>query len=451
MKAITTFVTLLASTALALAQPVEPPPPPAPAEPLPAPAEPPPAEPPPSAPAPPAAATPEAPPAPAPVVVDEKKAEKKDSITWKAAPGKGATLTVGEGFSLNLRSRINLRYTLHAAPPVMGDRTWDQLVNVNTVRLWFSGHIRDPRLTYMIQLALGPRDYRDGAISPVFDAFVDYKYHRDVSVKVGQFFVPFDRLRTVREFALQLADRPRPVAEMTLDRDVGVTVYSDSFLGDASPFAYRLSAFGGGGTNLTSAKKPGGLFVARLELRPLGKIDDDSEGDLERRPKPAVAFGIGVATNRNTNRLRSTTGSTFTGGTTDYVHLAADAVFKWRGFALQLEYLKKTSSEESFPSAADPDVLEYTRAGSGLVVQASYVFDPPVEIVGRFSRLWAPGGTDPRWIREVRNLGHEYAAGVNYYVSGHQLKLQADWIVRTPRDSFEQTDHVVHAQLDATF
>jgi hypothetical protein len=372
-------------------------------------------------------------------------------VAWKAAPGKGATLEVGKVFSLNLRSRINLRYTLHAPPPPTGsdDRTWDQLVNVNTVRLWFSGHIRDPRLTYMIQLALGARDYRDGAISPIFDAFIDYKYHRDFSVRAGQFFVPFDRLRTVREFALQLADRPRPVTELTLDRDVGVTLYSDKFLD--SPIAWRLSAFGGGGTNLTSAKTPGGLFVARVEARPLGKIDDDSEGDLERRKKPAIALGIGVATNRNSNRLRSTTGSTFTGGTTDYGHFSADAVFKWRGLAVEIEYLKKTSSEDSFPSAADPAVLEYTRAGSGLVLQASYVFDPPVEIVGRFSRLWAPGGTDPKWITEVRNLGHEYAAGVNYYIAGHQLKLQADWIVRTPRDNFDRKDHSFHAQLDATF
>jgi phosphate-selective porin OprO and OprP len=374
------------------------------------------------------------------------------SVTWKASPGKGATLEVGDAFSLNLRSRINLRYQLHTAPVASGDRRFDQLVNVNTVRLWFSGHVRDPKLTYMIQLALGARDYRDGAVSPIFDAFIDYKAHRDASIKVGQFFVPFDRLRTVREFALQLADRPRPVTELTLDRDVGVTLYSDNFLGDKSPVAYRLSAFGGGGTNIGSAKEAGGLVVARIELRPLGKIDDDSEGDLERRVKPAVAIGVGVATNRNTNRLRSTTGSTFTGGTTDYNHLAIDAVFKWRGFAFEAEYLKKTSSQESLQSAADPLVLEYTRAGSGVVLQASYLFATPIELVGRFARLYAPGGTDPKWITEVRNLGQEVAGGVNYYVAGHQLKLQADWIVRSPRDgSFDSTDHVVHAQLDATF
>lgn len=372
-------------------------------------------------------------------------------VKFTAGPGKGLTANVGDAFSMNLRSRINLRYQLHAAPESMGERKLDQLVTVNTVRIWVSGHVYDPKLTYMIQLAFGARDYRDGAVSPIFDAFLDYKAHRDASVKVGQFFVPFDRLRTVRELALQLADRPRPVTELTLDRDVGVTLYSDNFLGDRSPIAYRLSAFAGGGANLSTVKEPGGLFVARVELRPLGEIDDDSEGDLKRRAKPALALGVGLATNRNTNRLRSTTGATFTGGTTDYVHAAVDAVFKWRGVAVQAEYLKKSASRERIPSAADPAVIEWARSGSGAVLQASYVFPKPVELVGRYTHLFAPGGTDPRWITEVRNLGREIAGGVNYYLNGHAFKVQADWIVRTPRDSFSSSDHVVHVQLDATF
>ena len=369
------------------------------------------------------------------------------------APGKGLTIKVGDAFSTNIRARIQPRWQLHAAPEVMGDRTFDQLVNINTARLWLSGNVHDPRLTYMLQLAFGSRDYRDGAVSPIFDAFIDYKAHRELSVKGGQFFVPFDRLRTVREFALQMPERPRPVGEFTIDRDVGVTLYSDhAFLGEKSPLAWRVGVFGGGGTNLSTGKEPGVLLVARVDARPLGEIDDDSEGDLARRCEPRLALGAGIATNRNTNRLRSTTGKTFTGGTTDYVHLALDATFKWRGFAAQLEYLKKTSSRENIPSLADPAVLEWTRAGSGFVVQASYVFDPPVEVVGRFTRMYAPGGTDPALISEVRSLGQELAGGINYYLDGHQLKVQAGWVIRSPRDfAFASSDHLVVTHLDATF
>jgi hypothetical protein len=374
-------------------------------------------------------------------------------ITGK--PGDGLTVRVSDAFSLNLRSRIQLRYQLDVpAPDDAGIRSTRQLVNIGTARIWLSGHVLRPQLTYMIQLAVAGRDYRDGATSPIYDAFLDWKAHRDFNVKAGQYFVPFDRLRTVREFALQMGDRPRPVAELTLDRDVGVAFYSDRFLHDRSPVAWRIGAFGGGGTNLSLGKDPGALLVGRLELRPLGPIDDDSEGDLERRKKPALALGGAFAANLDTNRLRSTTGPTFVGGTTHYYHAAADLVFKVRGFALQGEYLRKQASVNEIRST-NPEgmpLVEYTRSGQGWIAQASYVFDPPIELVGRMSRMYALGSTDPAFVSELEARGQEVGAGLNYYFNGHKMKLQADWIALMPGDfDFGRAAHVAHLQLDVTF
>lgn len=365
-----------------------------------------------------------------------------------AAPGKGFTLRHGDAFSFNLRSRIQLRYQLDVPPrDAEGDRDVRQLVTIGTARLWFSGNVYRPELTYMLQLAVAGRDYREGATSPIFDAYIDWRALPHLSVRAGQFFVPFDRLRTVREFALQMADRPVPVGELTLDRDVGVLLYSEKFLG--SPFTWRAGVFGGGGTQLSVGKEPGVLLVARLEARPLGPIDDDSEGDLERRPRPGLAIGAGVAKNWNTNRQRSTTGVTFSEGTTDYTHLAADAVFKWQGFAAQLEYLWKDAANDALATvdAAGAPVSEWTRSASGWVAQASYTFDPPFEVVARVSKLRAFSGTDPR-LADTDELG----LGLNHYLKGHRLKIQTDWIARIPSDQrFDDATHVAHVQLDATF
>lgn len=384
-----------------------------------------------------------------------KNPSKKDTVEVSGAPGKGLTVTAGKKFSLNIRSRIQLRYQLNIPPADdQGERDYQQLVNVGTARLWLSGHVLTPKLTYMTQLAVAGRDFRDDARSPIFDAYLDWKVHRDFNIRAGQYFVPFDRLRTVREFALQMADRPAPVSEFTLDRDVGLTFYSDNFLGPRSPLAWRIGLFGGGGTNLSTGKDAGGLFVGRLELRPVGPIDDDSEGDLDRRKKPALALGVGYAYNWNTNRGRSTTGATFAGGTTDYEHLAADLIFKWRGFALQAEHVWREASVSQIKSTkADGTALtEYTRSGRGWILQASYVFDPPIEIVGRLTRSYASAGTDPALIKDVSARPYEIGAGVNYYVNGHRLKLQADWIARAPSDfDFSKANHVVHVQADATF
>jgi hypothetical protein len=383
----------------------------------------------------------------------EKAAKKGPEISGK--PGQGVTIRVSDAYSLNVKSRIQIRYQSNITrDPDTGTHEVEQLVGIGTARLWFSGNVFFPQLTYMLQLAVAGRDFRDGATSPVYDAFLDWKAHRDISAKAGQYFVPFDRLRTVRESGLQMADRPRPVAELTLDRDVGVTAYSGSFLGDHSPLAWYLGAFGGGGTNLTTARQPGGLFVGRVELRPLGSIDDDKEGDLERRAKPALAVGAAFAANINTNRLRSTTGPTFTGGTTDYLHAAADLVFKWSGFALQAEYLWKDASSDTINStAADGSPLtEYTRSGQGWVTQASYVFDPPIEVVGRLSGMYASKGTDPTFVADTERHGQEVGAGLNYYLNDHQAKVQADWIARMPHDfNFQEADHALHLQLDVTF
>ncbi len=404
-------------------------------------------------------ATPPAPvvaPAVAPVEVTPpaepiKKPDNREvSTDLSGVPGKGFTAKFGDKFSSNLRIRFQPRAQLHVAPEVDGEAKKDQLVNIGTARVWISGHAYKPELTYMLQLALAGRDYRDGLTSPIFDAYIDYKAHPNASIRVGQFFVPFDRLRTVREFALQLADRPRPVGELTLDRDVGVIVYSDAVGGKKSPIAYRVGLFGGGGTNLSTAKKVGGLVTARVEYRPLGEIDDDSEGDLKRRPKPAIALGIGGATNRNTNRARSTTGTTYARGNADYWHGVLDATVKWKGWALQLEYLIKKAKEDLLSDAGANS--EYARSGHGWVAQTSYVFATPVEIVGRVSRLGAYDGTDPKLLVEARTLGQEFATGVNYYLNGHAAKLQADWILRTDRDlSFDTKDHTFHVQLDVTF
>jgi hypothetical protein len=167
-----------------------------------------------------------------------------------------------------------------------------------------------------------------------------------------------------------------------------------------------------------------------------------------------LAVGGAVAYNLNTNRLRSTTGATFVGGTTDYLHAAADLVFKWRGWALQAEYLWKQASSDTIESTdADGEaVIEYTRSGQGWVVQTSYVFDPPIELVGRISRMYAFSGTDPKLVTEVENFGQELGAGLNYYFNEHRMKLQGDWIARMPYDfDFSVADHVLHAQFDVTF
>lgn len=372
----------------------------------------------------------------------------------EAAPGKGITVTSADDrFSMNIRGRILLRETLaFAAPDEDGKRDITSIANVYTARVFLTGHTLSVDTKYVFQLAVAPNDYRDGTISPIFDAFLDLTHNKSASVRVGQLFVPFDRMRTNREFALELATRPRPVGEMTLDRDLGVYVYSNGLGGESSPLAYRLGIFGGGGGNAIVAKEPGGLGVARVELHPFGYVADaDIEGDLDRREEMGLALGLGAAYNLNTNRVRSTTSGVYAGGTTDYLHLAGDVIFKWRGLSVIGEGLYRGASADEIVSEAEDgtELVEATRSGWAFIGQPSLMLTDKLQVAARYSRMYAREGTDPAFVEEMEAKQNEIAAGVNWYENGHRFKIQATWVAAF--GTLAEAEHTAYLQTDVMF
>lgn len=379
-----------------------------------------------------------------------------DPPVVEAAPGKGLTIrSADERFSMTVRGRVQLRDTLSvAAPDDDGARALANQTQVYTTRLALQGYTLSKDVKYNLQLAFSPRDFRDGTISPIYDAYLDLTPSPDASVRVGQMFVPFDRLRTIREFALQLPDRPRVVSELSLDRDVGAYVYSDHLGGARSPVAYRLGVFGGGGPNNLAAHELGGLFVGRVELRPLGAIDDDSEGDLQRREEAGLAIGAAAAYHLNSPRARSTTSTVYVGGTADYLHLAGDLVFKARGLALEGEVVYRDAGEDEIVSTDETgtELVEYTRSGWGAVVQPSYLLTRRVEVAARYGRMAAADGTDPSFVEEMATRENEVAAGLSLYLNEHRFKVQAGWQTYFGDEAgFSNGEQAVHALVDVSF
>jgi hypothetical protein len=371
-----------------------------------------------------------------------------DSVSVTAAAGKGVTFkTADDKFSLKLRGRIQLRdtYTHTVKPSVFNTNE----VQVRTVRVWMQGNTFGPDIQYLLQLAFGGGDFGDNA-SPVFDAFLEYTAFRDLQIRAGQFLVPFDRLRTIREFALQLVDRPQVVRELTLDRDMGLLLYSNNLFGLGNSLAYSLFVGGGDGRNRFNAVGSGPLFILRAVVRPFGAFDDDLEGDLSREHRPRLAVGIAGAYNIDTTKQQSTYGATFTQGTADYYHAAADLVLKYAGFSLMAEAVWRKSPQTVFVGTVNgATVREYTRSGYGYLVQAGAMVSSRVELVGRYNQLFALTGTDPKLVELARNSGKEVTAGVNWYLNGHALKLQADYSYIFGASG--QNKSFARLQLDATF
>lgn len=208
------------------------------------------------------------------------------------APGRGITVRArDDSASMTLRARMQLRDTV----AMNGDTTNE--LGVKTARLVAHGHLLSTDLRYYLQLAFGPGDFEAGSSSPIYDAYLEWALHRDLQIRAGQYFVPFDRARTIREFALQFVDRPQLVSEFNLDRDVGLTLMSPDLFGLGGRLGYAVGVFAGAGKNRLGGEPAGFLFVARLSYRPFGAFDDDSEGDLERLPRPRLAVGLAGAYN----------------------------------------------------------------------------------------------------------------------------------------------------------
>ena len=372
-------------------------------------------------------------------------------VTITAAPGKGVTFATEDGkYALTLRTRFQMRETVTGQGVEEQPRRWTQEGQVRTVRLTFSGHVLNPDLKYNLQLALGGNDFEAGSSSPLFDAWVEYTALRDLNIRVGQYFVPFDRARTIRESSLQFVDRPIIIGELTLDRDMGLMLYSNDFLGKGGLLSYNLGFFGGEGRNRFGSATPGLLYVARFAVRPFGAFDDDVEGDLQRLPKPRLMVGVAGAYNQKTSRQRSTTGNTYTLGTFDYVHADVDAVFKYRGLSVLAEVLYRDASPEFREGTVNGQPgREWSRSGWGYVVQAGYMLTSKLEATGRFDLHRVDSDSDPTLLTQVTQQGREVGAGLNLYLNGHALKVQGDYAHQFGHAG--PTRHLVRLQLDATF
>lgn len=378
--------------------------------------------------------------APAPVSSEQKGARVS------AAPGRGLTVgTADDRFSLTIRPRAQLRETFsHDQKGTTNE------INVKTVRLTMHGHVLSPHLRFNVQLAFGGNDFDKDNASPLFDAFVEYVALRDVNIRVGQFFVPFDRARTVREFALQMVDRQQVVRELTLDRDVGLMLSSSDLFG-SRVLGYHLFVGGGEGRNRFGGQAHGPLVVGRVVLRPFGTFDDDMEADILREKRPRLAVGFAGAYNHATNRQQSTIGTTFTAGTVNYYNAAADLVFKYAGFSLLAEGLLRRANVDHVDGVVDgAAVREWTRSGYGYFVQSGMMVHRLVELTARWEQSFARKATDPELQKMVDGQGNQAGGGLNVYLNGHAFKLQSDYFYIFGRDA-SSGRHVARLQLDATF
>ncbi|MBT8186018.1 MAG: OprO/OprP family phosphate-selective porin, partial [Eudoraea sp.] len=249
----------------------------------------------------------------------------------------------------------------------LGIAAWDEgaaggLVNpeqnflVRRARLKFDGFAYSPKLKYKIELGLSNRDisgssaFTSNAPRYILDAVIMYNFYENFVLWVGQTKLPGNIERVISSGNLQQVDRSLVNSRFNIDRDMGVQLRHDINLTDKFLVREKFAISQGEGRNVTSGNLGGHQYTARLELLPFGnfKSKGDYKGsDLKREEKPKLMLAATYDSNHNAVKNRSNQGSYMTNDigfyetTINTVFL--DAMFKYHGFSLMVEYADRNA------------------------------------------------------------------------------------------------------------
>lgn len=351
--------------------------------------------------------------------------------------------TPDSSYSLNLRFRLQNRVLVNTVSDQdLSPASYE--ARVRRCRLVLGGHILNPKLTYYVQLSFsrGDMDWSatDGSTviaSPniVRDGIISYRPNKNLLLGFGQGKLPGNRQRINSSAALQFYDRSIVNVAFTPDRDFGFFMYYTARLTPKFLVIPKLALTTGEGRN-SLLSNPGLAYTARVEVLPLGAFTDNGdffEGDLLREKTPKLSIAGGYQFNDLAVRSGGQLGKDLY-GTKSFNLYFADMVFKYRGFALTAEYMRRDT--DGSPQVRGSDGKTRTIiTGDGINTQISYCFKSKWEIAARHSLL-SPHHDVLASVKQ----NEQYGVGISKYLNNHKVKVQANVFYNKERDLFLHSD-----------
>ena len=350
--------------------------------------------------------------------------------------------TPESAYSLNIRFRVQNRAMMNTvsdedfAPGSFEGR-------VRRCRLSFTGHVVNPKLTYYLQLSFsrGDMDWTvvDATtqnVSPnvVRDAMIFYKAGHHLQIGLGQGKLPGNRQRVNSSGALQFYDRSIVNANFTTDRDFGF--FGTYTLTGSSKFTTLLKGAITTGEGRNSNISNSGLaYTSRIEFLPMGAFTDGGdyfEGDVMREQKPKLSVAGGYMLNDMAVRTGGQLGKDLYGAKSFNVYMA-DLVFKYKGFCLLSEYMRR-DADGPYVIGTDSKIRSIP-TGDGINNQLSYCFKSMWEVAVRQS-LVSPHHDELKTF----NQAEQYAIGVTKYLNKHKVKAQFNILYNKERNLATHTE-----------
>jgi phosphate-selective porin OprO/OprP len=295
----------------------------------------------------------------------------------------------------------------------------------------------NPKLTYYLQLSFsrGDMDWSatetttiNTSVNVVRDAIIFYRPVNSLQIGFGQSKLPGNRQRINSSGALQFYDRSIVNANFTPDRDFGLFINHTAHLGQPL-FITRLAITSGEGRNSVSSNT-GLAYTGRVEFQPMGAFTDGGdyfEGDVIREEKPKFSIAGGYQYNDLAMRSGGQLGKDLYGSKSYNLYMA-DMVFKYQGFALTAEYIRRDTDGSPVVRGSDGKSRTIV-TGDGINTQVSYCFKSRWEIAARHS-LVSPHHDVLAQVRE----NEQYGLGITKYLNKHKVKVQANVFYNRERD-----------------
>jgi phosphate-selective porin len=319
--------------------------------------------------------------------------------------------------NLEFRGQFRLAYPSDTDPISLNDYQKEQVyLGIRRARLKVGGHAYRPWMKYYLEYELFSSNLLDFRI--MFEKLPWLKF------KLGQWKVQYNRERIISSGKQQTVERSILTRPFTIDRQQGVSVYGNIAGRGAANFNYWISVFMGTGRGSTTNDDDHMMYMMRLQWNPMGRVLKFSGSDLEDHQKLNMLLAIAGVTNQSPyTRFSQSGGGQLEGfeegepGQYRVNQLMQETAGKYRGFSWQQEFHYKQIMDNKNMTTTEM---------VGNLIQAGYFagnlfsFIPKkIEIYARYA-FYFPN------LNDKDDHDDEVSLGINWFLSGHRLKLTAE-------------------------
>ncbi len=308
---------------------------------------------------------------------------------FKTEWGEGIWLATSDSaFTMNIRPRVQMRAI---SSNELRQSEFDEDVFARRARIWTTGRLFSPKLTYLFQLHFVEFDVLPQRIEetdfnrrPVRDLILQYNFTPTTWLSFGQSKLPAHRSRIISSLRLQIIERGIDHVLLDVDRDIGFQFRTQFSTGDASFLRATLALTTGEGRNQPPDWR-GLSYALRAEWLPFGAFKnggDYIESDVFREPRLKLAIAGSYIFNHNAIRTSSQIGFLLFEPTSIQTAIL-DMLAKVNGWSFEIEMLFRDAGAPVQFSPSGTRRIIYDGVGGHL--QAGYVFENLFEVSGRIA------------------------------------------------------------------